>query len=190
MFATSGNDSTLKAGVYRIDLNTGATAALFEGKSKYKFKGLSMSEAADQASFLVDTDTTKSLVRHWKLFYWKSGQEKAADLQIEAAGKISNDRLVSEHYVPLFSKNGERLFFGVSTIPAVADTTLLPEEIVQVEVWNSEDQYIYPQQKVMLENEKKRSFLSVKKSLELNIYSEQAGVPTILRRSTDIFPTP
>ena len=161
MFATSGNDSTLKAGVYRMDLNTGATAALFEGKSKYKFKGLSMSEAADQASFLVDTDTTKSPVRHWKLFYWKSGQEKATDLQIEAAGKISNDRLVSEHYVPLFSKNGERLFFGVSTIPAVADTTLLPEEIVQVEVWNSEDQYIYPQQKVMLENEKKRSFLSV-----------------------------
>lgn len=161
VFSTSGNDSTLKAGVYWHDLTTGSTASLFEGKSKYKFKGLSISESADQASFLVDMDTTKSLVRHWKLFYWKTGQNKATDLQIETAGKISNDWLVSEHYTPLFSKNGERLFFGVSTIPTVADTTLLPEEIVQVEVWHTEDQFIYPQQKVMLENERKRNFLSV-----------------------------
>ena len=161
LFATSGNDSTMKAGVYWHDLTSGQTSALFTGKSKFKYKGLAINESASQASFLVDTDTTKSLVRHWQLFHWAAGQEKATDLQLEATGKIPSDRLVSEHYTPLFSKNGERLFFGVSTAPVVADTTLLPEEIVQVEVWNTEDQYIYPQQKVLLDGEKKRNFLSV-----------------------------
>jgi len=161
LFATSGNDSTMKAGVYRHDLSTGVTTALYTGKSKFKHKGLAINDSADQASFLVDSDTTKALVRHWQLFHWATGQEKAVDLEIESAGKIPVDRLVSEHYTPLFSKNGERLFFGVSEFPAVADTTLLPEEIVQVEVWNTEDEYIYPQQKVLLDREKKKNFLSV-----------------------------
>lgn len=161
LFATSGNDSTMKAGVYRHDLSTGQTTALFSGKSKFKYKGLAMNDAGDQASFLVDSDTTKAQVRHWKLYHWMSGQPAAADLEIESAGKIPADRLVSEHYTPLFSKNSERLFFGVSEIPAVADTTLLPEEVVQVEVWHTEDQYIYPQQKVLLDREKKKNYLSV-----------------------------
>jgi dienelactone hydrolase len=42
----------------------------------------------------------------------------------------------------------------------VQDTTLLTEEIVQVEVWGGEDDYIYPQQNKQLETERKRAYLA------------------------------
>src|SRR5204862_552981 len=44
--------------------------------------------------------------------------------------------------------------------PVLQDTTLLPEEIVNVEVWGGNDDFIYPQQNKQLENEKRRSYLA------------------------------
>ena len=160
VFITSGNDSTMKAGVYRHDLLSGTTAALLEGKVKHKFKGLAITENGDQVSCLTDTDTTKALVRHWKLYHWRSGNAAASEIVVEGAPSIAVGQLASEHYTPVFSKDGTRLFFGVAPAPLVQDTTLLTEEIVQVEVWHTEDPFIYPQQKVQLDNERKRSFLA------------------------------
>ena len=159
LFASTGNDSTFKAGVYWHDLRNGQTQTLYTGRPKYKVKGLSIDEAGDQAAFLLDTDTTKAPVHAWKLYRWKKGEPSAKELPVAAA--IPDDRLVGEHYTPLFSADGRRLFFGSAPYPMVADTTLLPEEIVQVEVWHSEDPNVYPQQKVQLDQERKRSFLSV-----------------------------
>src|SRR6185295_16243751 len=42
LFATSGNDSTSKAGVCWLDLKSEKLQVLYEGKSKHKFKGLSI----------------------------------------------------------------------------------------------------------------------------------------------------
>jgi len=158
LFTTTGNDSTVKAGVYHRDFASGVTTPLLQGKAKHKFKGLSVSENGDQVSFLADTDTTKALIRRWKLFHWKKGDALAAELAVEAS---ASGQLTSEHFTPVFSKDGSKLFFGVAPVPLVQDTTLLPEEIVQVEVWNTEDPYIWPQQKVQLDNDRKRSYLAV-----------------------------
>jgi len=46
----------------------------------------------------------------------------------------------------LLSKDGSKLFIGTYPKPLVQDTTLLPEEIVNVEIWCGDDGYIYPQQ--------------------------------------------
>ncbi|MCU0418550.1 MAG: prolyl oligopeptidase family serine peptidase [Cyclobacteriaceae bacterium] len=157
LFATAGNDSTLKPGVYWYD---GAKLqSLYEGKSKFKYKGLSVYENGTQAVFLVDTDTTKALVRQFKLFWWRKEMAQAHQLPVEEQLGIPINWMVSEHYTPNFSKDGNKLFFGAAPKPVVADTTLLPEEIVNVEVWTGDDDYIYPQQNRQLENEKKRSYL-------------------------------
>jgi dipeptidyl aminopeptidase/acylaminoacyl peptidase len=161
LFHTTGNDSTLKAGVYWYDLPGNTLIPIYEGKSKYKVKGLSISEDGLQTAFLVDEDTTKALVRFHKLYYWKKGNEKAIVLADEKSAGISNDWIVNEHYTPLFSKDGSKLFFGTSPKPIVQDTLLLTEEIVNVEVWTWKDDYIYPQQNRRLDADKKRSYLSV-----------------------------
>jgi dipeptidyl aminopeptidase/acylaminoacyl peptidase len=161
LFSSTGNDSTLKAGTYWYDLKTEKLLSLFEGKSKYKIKGLAISEDGTQASFLVDTDTTKAQVRYFKLYHWKNGAPAATLLADEQKQGIPSGWLISEHAVPLFSKDGTRLFFGATSRPVVADTTLLTEEIVSVEVWGGKDDYIYPQQNKQLDAERKRSYLFV-----------------------------
>lgn len=159
IFSSSGNDSTLKAGVYWYDLASQKLLILHEGKSKYKYKGLSVSEDGTQASFLVDSDTTKALIRHFELYHWKIGYPAAAIMDVEHSLGIPQNWTVSENYTPVFSKDGGKLFFGSAPLPIVQDTTLLPEEIVSVEVWGGEDPYIYPQQNRQVETEKKRSYL-------------------------------
>jgi dipeptidyl aminopeptidase/acylaminoacyl peptidase len=112
-----------------------------------------------QASFLVDSDTTKALIHHFNLYHWKGGNAAAAWLDVEHSLGISPNWSVSENYTPLFSKDGRRLFFGAAPPPILQDTIRLPEEIVSVEVWGGEDPYIYPQQIRQLEMEKKRTYL-------------------------------
>ncbi len=161
MFSSTGNDSTMKAGVYWYDLASASLTALHQGKSKFKYKGLSISEDGSQAAFLVDTDTTKALVRHFQLHTWKQGEPSAKFIDAENSLALPTNWLISENYTPLFSKDGGKLFFGSAPTPAVADTTLLPEEMAVLEVWGGNDDYIYPQQNKQLDTEKKRSYLAV-----------------------------
>lgn len=161
MFTSTGNDSTLKAGVYWHDLKTNKLIALHEGKAKFKYIGLAVSEDGTQAAFLLDNDTTKTLVRHFELFHWVNTKPKAEVLDVVHSLSLPPGWLVSEHYAPHFSKNGHKLYFGSAPTPIVPDTTLLAEEIVQVEIWGSHDEYIYPQQNKRLDNEKKRAYVSL-----------------------------
>ena len=160
LFSTTGNDSTMKAGVYWYDLQKNELKKLHEGKAKYKYKGLSISEDGTQTAFLLDSDTTKALIRYFKLYYWKTGASSAQLLDVETSLGIPQNWIVSENYAPLFSKDGNNLFFGSAPKPVVQDTLLLTEEIVSVEIWRGDDEYIYPQQNKQLANEKKRSYLA------------------------------
>ena len=161
LFSTMGNDSTMKAGVYWHDLKTNKLTALHEGRSKFKYKGLAVSDDGTQAAFLLDNDTTKTLVRHFELFHWTNAKPKAELLDVTHSLSLPPGWLVSEHYNPNFSKNGRKLYFGSHPTPIVQDTTLLTEEIVQVEIWGGNDEYIYPQQNKRLDADKKRSYVSV-----------------------------
>ena len=167
LFLTTGNDTlpvtqpAARAGVYRYDLTTEKLQTLYEGKAKYKIKCFSMSEDGAQAAFLVDTDTTKAPIHAFQLYYWKSGDAVANIWELEKVLAITPNWLVSENYTPLFSRDGSKLFIGTSPRPVVQDTTLLPEEIVNVEIWRGDDGYIYPHQIKQADTEKKRSYLAV-----------------------------
>lgn len=159
LYVTTG-DTIQKAGVYWYDLGAGKLQQLYSGKPKYKIRGLSVAEEGNQVAFLVDPDTTKALVRHYQLYHWKAGDPSAAFLDVERSMGIPPSWIVNETYTPVFAKNGSRLFFGSYPVPVVQDTTLLTEEIVQVEIWGGEDDYIYPMQNKQLDTEKKRSYLA------------------------------
>lgn len=160
LFSTTGNLPALEAGVYWYDLQNEKLNPLYKGHPKFKYKGLSISESGDQSAFLVDSDTTKALVRHFKLYHWKKGDALAQSFDLATGTHFPKDWILSQHYTPLFSKKGDKLFVGTAPIPVVQDTTLLPEEIVSVEVWHSEDAYIYPMQNVSLDDDRKKSYLA------------------------------
>ena len=160
VFSTTGNDSTMLSGVYAYDLQNGKLENIF--KSKGKFKKLSLSEDGQKIAFIADLDTnTKTQIRLPKLYYWKLGDESAKIIADEKQTFAPAGWYVSDNYQPRFSKDGTKLFFGINPKPIVADTTLLPEEIVNVEVWNWQDKKLQTQQKVTLEEDKKQSYLSV-----------------------------
>ncbi|MBL7874601.1 MAG: S9 family peptidase, partial [Cyclobacteriaceae bacterium] len=134
LFSSTGNDSTLQAGVYWYDLQKEQLTPLYQGNAKYKYKGLSISEDGTQTAFLLDADTSKALIRQFKLYHWSKDKACAQLLDVETSMGIPQNWIVSEHYVPLFSKDGNKLFFGSAPKPVVQDTTLLTEEIVNVEI--------------------------------------------------------
>ena len=159
-FSTTGNDSTMLSGVYVLDLQSNKLTNILQ--SKGKFKKISLSEDGNQVAFIADSDTnTKTQIRLPKLYHWQLGEEKAKRLADENQTFAPATWLVNEHYQPRFSKDGTKLFFGTNPKPVVPDTTLLPDEIVNVEVWNWQDKKLQTQQKVSLEEDKKRSYLSV-----------------------------
>lgn len=160
LFSTTGNLPALEAGIYWYDLQNEKLNPIYNGHPKFKYKGLSISESGDQSAFLVDSDTTKALVRHFKLYHWKKGDALAQSFDLATGTHFPKDWILSQHYTPLFSKKGDKLFVGTAPIPVVQDTTLLPEEIVSVEVWHSEDAYIYPMQNVSLDDDRKKSYLA------------------------------
>ncbi len=161
LFHTTGNDSTLKAGVYWYDLNDGNLLTLFEANRKHKFKHLSTDESGTQVAFIADLDTTKALIRTPKLFYWKKSEATASILADENSNGLPDSWLISDNFNPYFSKDGSKLFLGINPEPILQDTTLLAEEIVNVEVWHWQDDYIYPEQNRRADRERRRSFTSV-----------------------------
>lgn len=160
IFSTTGNDSTMFSGVYSYDLQNGKLENIF--KSKGKFKKLAVAEDGQQIAFIADLDTNiKTQIRLPTLYHWKLGEASAKSLADEKQTFAPVGWYISDNYQPRFSKDGTKLFFGTNPKPIVADTSLLPEEIVNVEVWSWQDKKLQTQQKVTLEEDKKRSFLAV-----------------------------
>ncbi|MCZ8023758.1 MAG: prolyl oligopeptidase family serine peptidase [Cyclobacteriaceae bacterium] len=182
LFTTTGNDSTLKPGVYWYDLKNNQPTLLLAGHKKYTYKGLSISEDGTQVAFLADTDTTKKQIKSFQLFHWQKDKPSAVAVAAEKSNGIPADYLISENNTPTFSKDGSILFFGVAPKPLLQDTTKLDEEIVKVEVWNWKDSVLYTQQNAQLENEKKRSYQAVFHSGENKIVTlASPAIPIVVQ---------
>ncbi|MCU0445191.1 MAG: prolyl oligopeptidase family serine peptidase [Microscillaceae bacterium] len=176
-FASTGNDTTFKAGVYIFDLKKGDLQWVFPKAGKHK--NLVFDEQGQQLAFVADTDTTKknekALVRYWELYHWQERTKEASLLADK--NTINPTWLVNEFYKLNFSKDGSKLFFGTNPTPPIKDTTLLPEEIVMVDVWTHRDGKLQPQQNVELKNEAQKSYLAVAYPKLRKIY--QLGSPDL-----------
>lgn len=163
-FISTGDNKDFAAGVYVYNLQQQKLKSVF-AFNKAKFTGLSVDKKGSQVAFLADTDTTKqnkkAQIRYYKLYHWKTNASKAQLLVDENNAALPNNWIVNRYGRVRFSDNGQKLYFGTSPKPLVRDTSLLPEEIVKVDVWNWKDGQLQPRQKVLLKQEKKRSYLAV-----------------------------
>ncbi|MFT4030977.1 MAG: prolyl oligopeptidase family serine peptidase [Siphonobacter sp.] len=160
-YTTTGNDSTIKTpGVYVVDLESGATQKVYEAKGKSK--NLSLDEAGQYLAFVTDPDTNaKALTRYYQLYTWKVGDTQARKTVDASSQPGPTGWLVSGDAALSFAKDGSKLFFGTAPKAFLQDTTLLPEEVVNVEVWSPKDRNLQTQQKVSLERDRKRSYTAV-----------------------------
>jgi dipeptidyl aminopeptidase/acylaminoacyl peptidase len=127
---------------------------------KGKISSLIWDEAGKHLAFLHGSDS--SMKTGVKLMIYATGTKKviqAADsMRLQIPGYSIN-----RHMAPWFAKNGERLFFGYSASnpKPQKDTTLLPDEKVNVDVWSWTDPKLQPQQLKELNKERKRAALAV-----------------------------
>ena len=158
-YSTTGIKGELKSGVYRYDVSTSSSSLVFESHSKTKYPQLGIAGSGNKIGFVVDADTTKSLIKKPNLFAWKSGDSEA--IKLVSSENNTSKLLVSSDQSLRFSKNESRLFFGLRDNPIVQDTALLPEEIVNVEVWTYDEPRLYTVQELQVKNDKRKSFLSL-----------------------------
>ncbi|GAB4496042.1 MAG: prolyl oligopeptidase family serine peptidase [Saprospiraceae bacterium] len=157
------NPNASSPGIYFIDLERWNIKPLFRSKGKYP--QIALDKFGNQAAFVADTDTTKARIRPFQLYYWEIQQDSAKTIATPQSSFLSQPAqlpqpnwIISEHSRPVFSDDGSKLYFGIAPPPVLNDTTLLPEEIVNVEVWNWQDKRLYTQQETRLESDKKRAY--------------------------------
>ncbi|HSF89888.1 MAG TPA: hypothetical protein VLA46_10755, partial [Saprospiraceae bacterium] len=127
-------------------------------KQKAEYAKLSLAIDGNQFAFLGNPDTTKAQVQPWELYYYDFRTDSAT---VIASKNKSTLPLVSQHAEPRWSEDGKYLFYGRAPLPVIKDTTLLPDEIVDVEIWTTDDKEIYPVQNVKKAQEEKRSYTYV-----------------------------
>ncbi|MCP9746150.1 S9 family peptidase [Lacihabitans sp. CS3-21] len=158
-FATTGKDSTMKAGLYSFSTTDQKTKLLTEVKGTYK--QLISSEDGQLWATILDPDTTKkSLTKNHTLYFWKNTEEPKL-IGDTLTPTNANLPLISTDFEPKFSKDGSKLFFGKTPRGIIKDTTKLEEDIVSLDVWNWKDNRLMPQQLANLKNDLKKSYLAV-----------------------------
>lgn len=162
-FVSTGNDSTFKAGIYIYDLTKNNLQHILNKAGK--FKNLTFDEEGTQFSFIGDTDTTKKSeklqFKFHSLYYWAEKQKEANILAEKLTKEIPLGYMVADDNNIDFSKNGEKIFFNIEPIPLEKDTTLLPEEIVNVDIWHWQNDKLPTQQTVELKDDNNNNSLAI-----------------------------
>ena len=154
---SEGNDSTLTKGVYTFSTQTSGWKSIYAAKGEYAT--MNWDESGDQLAFVADLDTTKSLVRNPQLFYWSKG---ATEPQVKANSQsdfMPDQWQVNTYQSIRFSQDGKQLYFGINPPPIKQDTSILDDEIVNVEVWSYNDPRLHTQQKIDAKGDIKKGYL-------------------------------
>ncbi|WP_336837610.1 prolyl oligopeptidase family serine peptidase [Sphingobacterium siyangense] len=157
---TESKDSLSKdSGVYLYEIATKKLKKISNGKGNYK--NFKFDESGNQLAYLGDLSNEKALLKNYNLYYYTNGIDTAQYLATKTSNGIPKNWAVSGDGDIRFSKNGEKLFFGIAPIPRVKDTTLVDFEHAKVDVWNWQDDYLQPMQLVNLKKDLARNFLAV-----------------------------
>lgn len=156
----NSKDSNSKAMVLLYNLQTekvDTIAKVFNDAKNYAFD-----EDGKQLAFVAERDSSsKALQKFYKLWYYNNTQDSAKLLADKNTVGIKLGNTVSENANVVFSKDATKLFFGVTNIKAPKDTNLVDFELARLDVWHYNDDYLQPQQLKQLDNELKRSYLTV-----------------------------
>ncbi len=158
---TKKNGDTLtKAYVLWMNTATGKIDTVLRGFNDAK--NYAMDEEGNQLAFVAERDSaSKALKKFYKLWYYKTGMPEAILKAERTTSGIKQGLTISPDYQNKFSKNGERLFFGLAPVRKPKDTTLVEFETARLDIWHYNEDYLQTQQLYQLNNELRRSYLGV-----------------------------
>jgi len=113
------------------------------------------------SAFIASQDSAKE-TKSYQLYLWDFTEENPTLIVDTTHNNIAEGMMPSQHSRLRFSKNGKKLFFGLSEIPRKKEEdTLLKREKATLDLWHYQDKKLQPQQLVELKREEKKNFLSV-----------------------------
>lgn len=164
-----------------------------EATEVFQIEGLLKKLTADNnghnLAFFSTADTAKRKL--YRLYNYSLKKQNLKMISDTSNNAFSNDWSPSQNAKMYFSRNDEKLYFGVSEKPdkEVKDT-LLPEEKVKIDIWHWNDPYLQPQQLAQLKRNKNKSYLSVfhfKTNRLIQLASEEMeNVRPMLKGNSDI----
>ncbi len=158
--AKNPKDSLSKTSVFVYDLDKAAKTVLSNGGNE--FKNFSFSEDGSQVAYVAERDAKpKELQKFYKLWYYKNGMDSARMLVDKNSVGMDLGMTVSEYANLNFSKSGNRLFFGTAPIQPPKDTSLIDIDLVKLDVWHYNDDYLQPVQLKRLQRDLQNNYLAV-----------------------------
>ena len=155
-FVSTGDDEDFKPGVYFYDLKTQHTTKILIAKGTYK--QLTLNDSGTKIAFLADT--VKRKTKELDLYYWNREDTVKKVVNNENVN-LKEGWTLSENGEITFSKKTNRIFFGTAPIKPDKDTTILDEEIPQLDIWHWNEPILHSQQLNTKADDFKKSYLAV-----------------------------
>jgi len=159
-------DTTAVPGVFLYNPQTRQSTKLMENKGDYKLQ--SFDEEATQFAFFATTDTSKVNPKVYNLYYAKTADPPARIVADTLSAQMPTGWAVNSFRNATFSRDGSKMYFGISPIIAPKDTTVNESEQAKLDIWHYMDDYIQPTQLKQLRTEQNRSYLCVMDVADLN----------------------
>ena len=143
-------------GIYLYNVSNGTRTAI--DTTQYLYSKLTVDENAKRFAYISSPDSTATDSLKYELNLINGTELKVL---VDKSGKnINRNWVLGADRKPYFSKSGKRLYFGVKPeVDYHRDTTLLQEEIPQVDVWTWQDKLLQPEQKVREKELKEKAYL-------------------------------
>ena len=157
-FIKQQNDTLLKSTVYFFNTQNEKLDSLqsIEGI----IKKLSSDHKGNQLAYIQSLDTVETKV--YSLYYLSLKNKYPLKIIDTLTTAIPEKWTVSENRNINFSNNDTRLYFGTALMPRPEpEDTLLEEEKVVLDVWSWTDKRLQPQQLKELDDDLKKSYLTV-----------------------------
>lgn len=166
VFACSGSkkDKTVQQGVFLLNTETGVLKTLVKAKGNYK--NFVFDEESERLAFLGETSPEKQEIKDFNLYYNSPTLDTAQILVDNDMTGMPTKFAVSGDGRVIFSKDGNKLFFGIAPVKKAKDTTLVDFENAKLDIWGYKDDYLQSMQLKNADRESKRSYLTA-----IDIYS-------------------
>ncbi|TDO21041.1 alpha/beta hydrolase family protein [Pedobacter duraquae] len=165
----SKKDKTAPVGVFLLNTEKGTLKTLVKTKGNYK--SFIFDDESEHLAFLGETSPEKQEIKDYDI-YFNSLTLDTAQVLVEndidgmpAKFAVSGDGRLN------FSKDGNRLFFGIAPIKKAKDTTLVDFEHAKLDIWGYKDDYLQPMQLKNADRESKKSYMTT-----IDIYSSDPKI--------------
>lgn len=160
VFACSGSkkDKAAPQGVFVLNVETGTLKTLVKGKGN--FKGFIFDEESERLAFLGETSPEKQEIKDFNIYYNSITLDTAQILVDNDIPGMPQKFAVSGEGRLNFSKDGNRLFFGIAPIKTPKDTTLVDFENAKLDIWGYKDDYLQTMQLKNADRELRRTYLT------------------------------